>query len=198
MGFQIRNYIKIYIWAAVISLVAFFAYNILQDVFGGEQARVRKFIMRGKASVERKNLLGLSDMISYNYSDKYGNDRSSIIYGAKSFVSYYKDIFINIESIDIKLNEAKTEADVEVIALIVGRTGTGKSDTIMQGLEGEKDRFRLKLIKGEDGWKVIELEFLQPLNVMGETIGLLPPSRNLPTCAARVSCRGWTVSRLSS
>ena len=174
MSFQIRSYIRVYLWAVAISLVAFFAYNILQDVFGGEQARIRKFIMTGKARIEKKNILGLSDMVSYNYKDKYGNDRSTLVYGAKNFVSYYKDVFINIESVGIKLNEAATEADVEVIALIIGRTGQGASETIMQGLEGEKDKFRLKLIKEEDGWKLLDLEFLQPVNVMGETIGAVP------------------------
>ena len=183
MGLQIRNYIKIYLWAVAISLVAFLAYNVFQDVFGGEQARIKKFIMTGKARIEKKNLLGISDMVSFNYKDKYGNDRSTIVYGVKSFVSYYKDVFINIESVEIKLNEAKTEADVEVIALIIGRTMKQENrDTsqkgcvpVMQGLEGEKDKFRLKLVKEEDGWKLLELEFLQPLNVMGETIGCVPP-----------------------
>jgi len=174
MSFRIRNYIRVYLLAVAVSIIAFFTYNILQGVFGGEQARVRKFIMTGKARIEKKNILGLSDMVSYNYKDKYGNDRSTIVYGAKNFVSYYKDVFINIESVDIKLNEAKTEADVEVIALIIGRTGQGASETIMQGLEGEKDKFRLKLIKEEDGWKLLDLEFLQPVNVMGETIGGVP------------------------
>lgn len=174
MNFRIRDYIKVYLWAVAISLVAFFAYNILQDLFGGEQARIKKFIMTGKTRIEKKNILGLSDMVSYNYKDRYGNDRSTLVFGAKNFVSYYKDVLINIESIDIKLDETKTEADVEVVALIIGRTGQGASDTIMQGLEGEKDRFRLKLIKEEDGWKLLDLEFLQPINVMGETIGGVP------------------------
>src|SRR3989338_2175666 len=153
MSFQIRSYIRVYLWAVAISLVAFFAYNILQDVFGGEQARIRKFIMTGKARIEKKNILGLSDMVSYNYKDKYGNDRSTLVYGAKNFVSYYKDVFINIESVGIKLK---------------------KTETIRQGREGEKDKFRLKLIKEEDGWKLLDLEFLQPVNVMGETIGAVP------------------------
>ena len=170
MSFQIRNYIKIYLWA----VVTYFGYNLIQDVFGGEPARIKKFIMTGKARLEKKNLLGISDMVSFNYKDKYGNDRSAIVFGAKSFVSYYKDIFIKIESVDIKLNGAKTEADVEVVALIIGRTGQGASETIMQGLEGEKDKFRLKLVKEKDGWKLLEMEFLQPVNVMGETIGGLP------------------------
>jgi len=166
-----KAWIKIYLWAVAISLVAFLAYNILQDVFGGEEGRVRKFIMTGKARIEKKNILGLSDMVSFNYKDKYGNDRGTLVYGAKNFVTYYKDVFINIERMDIKLNETKTEADVEVTALIIGRTGAGASETIGQGLEGEKDKFRLKLIKEENGWKLLDLEFLQPINMMGETIG---------------------------
>lgn len=174
MSFQIRDYIKVYLWAVAISLIAFFAYNILQGVFGGEEGRVRKFIMTGKARIEKKNILGLSDMVSFDYKDKYGNDRSTLVYGAKNFVSYYKDVFINIESMDIKLNETNTEADVEVTALIIGRTGGPASETIGQGLEGEKDKFRLKLIKKEDGWKLLDMEFLQPINVMGETIGAVP------------------------
>lgn len=182
MSFQIKDYInpngrawiKIYLMAVAVSLVAFFAYNILRDVFGGEEARVRKFIMTGKACIEKKNMLGLSDMISFDYKDKYGNDRMTLVYGAKNFITYYKDVFINIESMDIKLNEAETEAEVEVTALIIGRTGAGASEGIGQGLEGEKDKFRLKLIKKEDGWKLLDLEFLQPINVMGETIGGVP------------------------
>lgn len=169
-----RAWIRIYLMAVAISLIAFFAYNILSDVFGGEEGRIRKFIMTGKARIEKRNILGLSDMVSFNYKDKYGNDRSTLVYGAKNFISYYKDVFINIEGIDIELNESKTEADVEVTALIIGRTGQGASETIGQGLEGEKDKFRLKLIKEEDGWKLLDLEFLQPINVMGETIGAVP------------------------
>ncbi|MDD4879185.1 MAG: hypothetical protein PHR22_01860 [Candidatus Omnitrophica bacterium] len=181
MNFRIRDYIKVYLWAVAISLIAFFAYNILSDVFGGEQARIKKFIMTGKARIEKKNLLGISDMVSFDYKDKYGNDRAALVFGVKSFASYYKDVFINIESVDIKLNEAKTEADVEVVALIIGRTGQGTSETIMQGLEGEKDKFRLKLVKEENGWKLVDLEFLQPVNVMGETIGCVPaPCRGYP------------------
>lgn len=168
------NLIRVYLWAVAISLIAFFAYNILQDVFGGEEAHIRKFVMTGKARIEKKNILGLSDLISFDYKDKYGNDRATLVFGAKNFVSYYKDVFINIESMDIKLNEAKTEADVEVTALIIGRTGGAASETIGQGLEGEKDKFRLKLIKKEDGWKLLNMEFLQPINVMGETMGGVP------------------------
>ncbi len=198
MSFPIRNYIKIYLWAVAISLVACFAYNIFSDVFGGEPARIKKFIMTGKARIEKKNLLGIVDMVSFDYKDKYGNDRSTLVFGVKNFVSYYKDVFINIESVDIKLNESKTQADVELVALIIGRTGQGTSETITKGLEGEKDKFRLKLVKEEDGWKLLEMEFLQPLNLMGETIGFLAPDNFFKTCGIPAPFRDYSPGSLFS
>jgi hypothetical protein len=157
----------------VISSVAYFGFNLARDIFGGEEAKVRKFIMQGKARLEKKDIIGLSEMVSDNYKDKYGNDRMTLVYGAKSFLAYYKDIFINIEKTDIKLNETKdaTQAEAEVTALMIGKTKEGKSDSIMEGLEGEKDKFLLKLIKEKNGWKLLEMEFLQPLNIMGEKVG---------------------------
>lgn len=166
-----RSWVRIYLWAVVISAVAYFGFNLARDIFGGEEAKVRKFIMQGKSRIEKKDIIGLSDMVSADYRDKYGNDKMTLVYGAKSFLAYYKDIFVNIEKADISLNDPKDGAEAEVTALIIGKTKDGKSDTIMEGLEGEKDKFRLKLKKEKDGWKLLELEFLQPLNIMGERVG---------------------------
>jgi hypothetical protein len=168
-----RSWLKIYIWAVVISSVAYFGFNFARDIFGGEEAKVRKFIMQGKSRLEKRDIIGLSDMVSADYKDKYGNDRMTVVYGAKSFLAYYKDIFINIERTDITLNGTKdaTQAEAEVVALIIGKTKDGRSDSITEGLEGEKDKFRLKLRKEENGWKLLEIEFLQPLNIMGEKVG---------------------------
>lgn len=166
-----RSWLKIYAWAVVVSSVAYFGFNLARDMFGGEEAKVRKFIMQGKSRFEKRDFIGLSDMVSADYKDKYGNDRMTVVYGAKSFLAYYKDIFINIERADITLNEGKDAAEAEVVALIIGKTKDGRSDSIMEGLEGEKDKFRLKLRKEENGWKILEIEFLQPLNIMGEKVG---------------------------
>lgn len=166
-----RSWLKIYIWAVIISSVAYFGFNFARDAFGGEEARVRKFITQGKSRIEKKDIIGLSDMLAENYRDKYGNDRMALVYGAKSLLAYYKDIFINIEKTDIKLNEAKDTAEVEAIVLMIGKTKDGKSDSIMEGLEGEKDKLLLKMTKEKNGWKLLEIEFLQPLNIMGEKVG---------------------------
>ncbi|MFA5148649.1 MAG: hypothetical protein WC491_05955 [Candidatus Omnitrophota bacterium] len=167
------SWIKIYIWAVVISSVAYFGFNLARDIFGGEEAKVRKFIMQGKSRLEKKDIIGLSDMVADGYKDKYGNDRMTLVYGTKSFLAYYSDIFINIERADIKLNEAKdaTQAEAEVTALMIFKTKEGKPGPALDGLEGEKDKFLLKMIKEKNGWKLLEIEFLQPLNIMGEKIG---------------------------
>jgi len=151
--------------------VAYFGFNLARDIFGGEEAKVRKFIMQGKSRLEKRDIIGLSEMVSADYKDKYGNDRVTVVYGAKTFLAYYKDVFINIEKTDIVLNEAKDTAEAEVVALMIGKTKDGRSDSIMEGLEGEKDKFRLKLRKEKNGWKLLEIEFLQPLNIMGERVG---------------------------
>ncbi|MDD5270247.1 MAG: hypothetical protein PHE80_03555 [Candidatus Omnitrophica bacterium] len=166
-----RSWLRIYIWAVVISSVAYFGFNLARDIFGGEEAKVRKFIMQGKSRLEKRDIIGLSEMVSADYKDKYGNDRVTVVYGAKTFLAYYRDVFINIEKTDIVLNEAKDTAEAEVVALIIGKTKDGRSDSIMEGLEGEKDKFRLNLRKEENGWKLLEIEFLQPLNIMGERVG---------------------------
>ncbi|HOX09913.1 MAG TPA: hypothetical protein PLV09_02360 [Candidatus Omnitrophota bacterium] len=166
-----RSWLRIYIWAVVISSVAYFGFNLARDIFGGEEAKVRKFIMQGKSRLEKRDIIGLSEMVSADYKDKYGNDRVTVVYGAKTFLAYYKDVFINIEKTDIVLNEAKDTAEAEVVALMIGKTKDGRSDSIMEGLEGEKDKFRLKLRKEKNGWKLLEIEFLQPLNIMGERVG---------------------------
>ncbi|MDD5738182.1 MAG: hypothetical protein PHH20_07810, partial [Candidatus Omnitrophica bacterium] len=84
-----RSWLRIYIWAVVISSVAYFGFNLARDIFGGEEAKVRKFIMQGKSRLEKRDIIGLSEMVSADYKDKYGNDRVTVVYGAKTFLAYY-------------------------------------------------------------------------------------------------------------
>jgi len=129
--------------------------------------------MRGKKAVEAKNLLTCANMVSTDYKDKYGNDRQSLIYATKTFFTYYKDIFIHIEKIEIMLDETKTQADVEIVALIVGRSKDNVSEKILEGLEGERDRFKIRLVKEEKQWRLLEIEFFEPLHIMGREVAKL-------------------------
>lgn len=165
---------RVYIWAALIALAAFVAFNFLQDIFAGEEGRVRKFIKSGKRAIETGNMITVSDMVSAGYRDKYGNDYSSLIYAIRTFLSSYKSVLIHIEQMQIQLNDSKTEADLEITALILGQLEDGGSKKILDNLAGEKDRFRLKLIKEENKWRLLEVEFLEGTTIGGHEISRLP------------------------
>jgi hypothetical protein len=68
---------------------------------------------------------------------------------------------------EIKFDDSKKQADVEIVAMVLGQT---QSDNAEKILEGEKGRFRVKLIKEERVWMVSEFEFFEPITVMGQNI----------------------------
>lgn len=164
---DLREKLKIVAWASLVGIGIFIAYNFISGVIAGEEGRVRKFILRGKRAVEEKNLFAVSDILSANYQDKYGNTRSSFMYAAKEFFAYYKSILINIEKIEIKLEESKDNASAEITALVIGQPKEGQQEKI---LEGEKGKFRLKLIKEEKQRQLLELEFFEPMHIMGQEV----------------------------
>ncbi len=164
---NLRGNYKTYVWSILGALVFCILFACFQGILSTEDGRVRKFILRGKKVVEAKNILACADMISTSYRDKYGNDRQTLIYAAKEFFNYYKNIFVNITSIDIKLDDSKIQASVEIVALVIGQSQQDNTEKI---LEGERGRFRIKLIKEEKKWYLLELEFFEPIPIMGENI----------------------------
>lgn len=158
---------KTYIWIGLAVLTIFIFYTFFKSIFMPEESRVRKFILEGKRAVETKNILVCAGMISTNYQDKYGNNRQTLIYVTKEFFNYYKNIFVHIESMDIKLDDSETKADVEILALVLCQSKEDKPEKIF---EGEKGRFRVKLVKEDKKWQVLEIEFLEELTIMGQRI----------------------------
>jgi heme exporter protein D len=165
--FNLRENYKFYIWVTIGAAVIGIAFFWLQNILAGEEARVRKFILQGKHAVESKDILTCTNMISQSYHDRYGNDRSSLIYAAKEFFAYYSKVFINIERMDIKLDDRKTQADLEIVALMIGQTQQNSMEKI---LEGEKGKAGIKLIKEENKWKLAEVEFYEQITIMGQNI----------------------------
>ncbi len=136
-------------------------------MFSQEEGRIRKFILQGRKAAEAKDIVTCAGMVSMKYQDKYGNDRASLIYTGNQVFAYYKDIFVYIEKIDIKLDDSKTEAKVEIVATVLGHTVENKTEHI---LEKGKGRFQVRLVKENKKWLVRELEFLEPVTLMGQGI----------------------------
>ncbi len=165
--FNLRESYKFYIWVTIGAVVISFAFLWLRNILGGEEERVRKFILQGKHAIESKDILTCANMVSQSYQDRYGNDRSSLIYAAKEFFVYYSRVFVNIERMDIKLDERKTQADLEIVALMIGQTQQNSMEKI---LEGEKGKARIKLIKEKNKWKLAEIGFYEQITIMGQNI----------------------------
>jgi hypothetical protein len=68
---------------------------------------------------------------------------------------------------DIKLDDTKTEANVEAVVLVLGHSKENKSEKIF---EGEKGRIKIKLIKENNKWLLWEAEFLEKATIMGQEI----------------------------
>lgn len=166
---DLREKLKIFVWACVIGSTVFMLYHFMSGMLAGEEGRIRKFILRGKRAVEEKNIFAVSDMLSANYQDKYANSRSSLMYAARELFAYYQHTLINIEKIEIKLEESKEKATTEITALVIGQP-KGRGGPAEKILEGEKGKFRVRLIKEEKRWQVIELEFFEPLRIMGQEV----------------------------
>ena len=148
-------------------LAVFICYQWLSFFLAGEAGRVRRFVLQGKKAIESKNILRCADMISINYKDKYGNERSSLLYATKEGFAYYLKIFVNIEEMNIELSESKKEATVRVTALVIGQPKDKIAEKIM---EGDKGKFQLRLIKEEDKWKLAEIEFFESVTIMGHEV----------------------------
>lgn len=125
---------------------------------------MRRFILEGKKAVEEKNIFSCASMVANTYQDKYGNDRSSLIFAAKNFFSYYQSVFITIEKMEIRLNESRDKAEVEMVALILCRL---QDNSVEHIFEKEKGRFMVRLVKQDKRWKLQEIEFMEEVSVMG-------------------------------
>ena len=150
-----------------LALVIFVAYLWIQDIFSGEEGRVRKFVLQGKKVIEAKNILGLTQLIADDYHDKYGNDRQTLLYIFREVFGYYSQMLVHIESIEVSLDDSKTSASVEILALVIGKTAQNNTEKI---LEGEKGRMKLRLIKEDKIWKLHGVESFEAMTIMGQNI----------------------------
>ena len=164
---SLKGKYKSYIKSIALALVIFVAYLWIQDIFSGEEGRVRKFVLQGKKVIEAKNILGLTQLIADDYHDKYGNDRQTLLYIFREVFGYYSQMLVHIESIEVSLDDPKTSASVEILALVIGKTAQNNTEKI---LEGEKGRIKLKLIKEEKIWKLQGVESFEAMTIMGQNI----------------------------
>lgn len=158
---------KVYLGVAVGIILVPVLSVWLWNFFSGEEGRIRKFIQQGKKAVESKNIFSCADLVSVSYHDKYGNDRQGIIFASKEAFDYYNQISVEIKSMEIKIDESNIQSSLQIKVSVIGWTKDGKPEKI---LEADKERLKIKLIKEENKWHLLELEFFGPVKIMDQNI----------------------------
>ena len=162
------KYIAI-IFAIFICLIIFSRVKIL---FEGERGRIRRIIYAVKTATEKEDLFKCISVISRNYSDKYGNNYRSLMLIVRKIFDTYDNIVIGIRQLSISLDSDTATTEVESTA--VAKNVESKEINIFKT---ETIKFLIYFKKEEKGWKVIELEFLEPRNPLA--IGIFNSSKKL-------------------
>ncbi|MEW6169982.1 MAG: hypothetical protein AB1472_00230 [Candidatus Omnitrophota bacterium] len=161
-----ENY-KIYIWTIVAALALSIFLPIVKGILEGEKGRVQKFVLQGKRALEKQDILACIGMISDDYKDKYANDKQTLIYLTRETFRYYQELFIQIDKMDIKLEQDKLNASIEIEGIIFGLNKGGQKEFI---LEKEQGKLMLKLIKQDKRWQLLEIKDFKPITLMGQGI----------------------------
>lgn len=164
---ELRGNYKIYLWAITGALILFILLPVVKGILEGEKGKVCKFVLQGKRALERQDILACIGMISDDYQDKYANDKQTLIYLTRETFRYYKELFVQIDKMDIKLDEDKLHASVEIKGMITGLNKKGEKENI---LEKEEGKLNLKLIKQDKAWQLLEIESFQPTVIMNKNI----------------------------
>ncbi len=151
------NYIIIFI-VILISLVVF---SKIRYIFEGEEGRIKRLIYSAKSATEQENLIKCISFISSNYTDKYGNDRRSLLLLLKNAFDAYDDITIVIHKLSISLDTDMARAQVEATG--VARNTTGDN---IDFFETDTVKFLIVFQKEKARWQVTELELLEPRDVL--------------------------------
>ena len=71
----------------IAALIAFLSLRpVLERIFGGEEARLKRIIYSAKRATEKEDFLRCISYVSFDYRDSYGNDRHSLLYILKHFL----------------------------------------------------------------------------------------------------------------
>ena len=152
---------RLILTTAFIIFLSLIIFSQVKTLLEGEKGRIKQIIYAAKTATEQENLFKCISFISQNYTDKYGNDRQSLLLAGKRLFDIYDNIIIVVRQLNISLDTDTAEAEVEATG--VARNVEKKETNIF---ETETIKFLIFFQKGKAGWKVIRLELLEPLSIL--------------------------------
>ena len=144
------KWIRFVVIGVIIFLAGRYAW---QRIFVTEETRVQRAIAELEEAVEKGSLLKLEAGIAQSYSDDQGLDKQTLLGAVQAFRQQYPSIFIHLSDMTITVQPDGQTAEAVFIAKILASSAAGGADA-----ELRSDRYRLKLEKIDNRWKLIRAE----------------------------------------
>ena len=140
--------------------VALFAWLVYDRFFVSDQVRVRRVLFSAQRAVETGNLPKLSDALTQNYSDEWGMDKTMLLAEVRMIRQMFPNIRISISELNIKTDG--DEAEAVLIAVASATDKNGRQTELTEQLRAQVgDRFRVRFVKTQDGWKIRRVESIK-------------------------------------
>jgi hypothetical protein len=140
--------------------VALFAWLAYDRFFVSDQVRVRRVLFSAQRAVETGNVPKLSDALTQDYSDEWGMDKTMLLAEVRMIRQMFPNIRISISELKIKTDG--DEAEAVLIAVASATDKNGRQTELTEQLRAQVgDRFRVRFVKTQDGWKMRRVESIK-------------------------------------
>lgn len=145
-------------WAGLVLvlMVGAASYFLFQPT---EEARVRKFIEKGRKAVEARSVLALEPLVHPMYTDERGFDKSILLGQARQAFADMEEVGVRVDVKSIELDGEQEAALVQVEAAISGKTA-GEEWAGIASEDGAPEAMTLHLEKYKGNWRMKSMEYL--------------------------------------
>jgi len=127
----------------------------MRHYFSTEQV-IRRQLFEAVESFKHEKILGVMAKISRSYTDDWGGSYESLGGQAQSMMDAYDGLTMDVDIGAVEVGDG--EARVVLSFVIGGRTEVGRGNIL--GTDLEPCRARLRWVKEEPGWRLVETEEL--------------------------------------
>ncbi len=148
---------KIILVIAAIVLVFFFVK--VRSLFESDVEKIRRVIYAAKEATEKESALKCISFVSLDYDDKHGNNKAAMFFIVNNVFKEYDNLLIVIEDLKIEI-KGDSKATAHIIASGQGRRQP--TNKIQFLLDTDRVELKVSFQKEDNGWKVVELDFIEP------------------------------------
>jgi hypothetical protein len=121
-----------------------------------EEDQIRELMKEAGRLIEKKDISSLMDLLSDDYSDYRGRDKTQTHDMVQTYFSEFRGIVVHILSTRID-TISPPEASIQTDAAL--SSGAAKALRKLVPVSTDNYRFKIELIKKQDGWRIRDAEW---------------------------------------